>query len=30
VQFINQNRKVINKTGDKNTQELLKFLERNI
>jgi hypothetical protein len=29
-QFINQNRRVINKTGDKNTQELLKFLERNI
>ena len=30
VQFINQNLRVINKTGDKNTQELLKFLERNI
>lgn len=30
VQFINQNRRVIKKTGDKNTQELLELLEKNI
>jgi hypothetical protein len=30
IKFIDDNRRVIIKTGDKNTKELLKLLERNL